>query len=107
MKPLQKQFYIYIHCRPDGEPFYVGKGQSVNRRRGRAYKFFRRENPHYNSVIVKHGKENILIYTRNCKSEKQANEHEVWMIAHLGRHDKGLGQLVNMTDGGDGTIHLV
>ena len=107
LKP-KKQFYIYVHCRPAttqhqyGEPFYVGKGHNTKRNRGRAYYFKGDGNKHYDHVVVKHGKENILIYTRNCVSEQQAHEHEVWMIAHIGRRDKGLGTLVNMTDGGDG-----
>jgi len=103
MKNTAKQFYIYVHCRPDGEPFYVGKGHSTTRSRGRAYDLApsHRKNPHHKNVVAKHGKEKILIYTHNCESEQQAHEHEVWMIAYFGRKN-----LVNGTDGGEGVSGL-
>ncbi len=88
-----KQFYIYIHCRPNGEPFYVGKGKGF-----RAYDFTHRKQ-HHKNVIAKHGKERILIYTRNCESEAQAHAHEIWMIAWC--RAQGY-RLTNMTDGGEG-----
>jgi hypothetical protein len=93
---VRKQFYIYAHCRPDGEPFYVGYSGNPQR----CYEFTaRRRNQYYVRVVAKYGKENILIYTRNCVSEQQAHEHEIWMIAWC--RVQGF-RLTNLTDGGEG-----
>jgi hypothetical protein len=89
-----KQFYIYVHCRPSGEPFYVGKGYG-----NRAHYFSYLRNKHHKHVVAKHGKENILVYTRNCKSESHAHANEKWMIAWC--RAQGF-RMTNMTDGGEG-----
>lgn len=109
MKPLQKQFYIYVHCRPatiqhpHGEPFYVGKSYSTKKLYGRGYDLApsHRRNPHHKNVVSKHGKENIIIHTHNCKSESHSHANERWMIAYFGREN-----LVNLTDGGEGVSGL-
>ena len=88
-----KQYYVYVKCRPDGKPFYVGKGHA-----GRADATKR--NPHHDNVVKKYGKENILIYKLNCQSEKQAFEYEIWMIAWCKTQGH---RLTNMTDGGEGS----
>jgi len=87
------QFYTYLHCRPDGTPFYVGKGFG-----GRAHNLTRR-NPHHRNIIVKHGKENIWVFVFPCDSEYQALSDEVRQIAQLRREGYAL---CNQTDGGDG-----
>jgi len=93
---LKKQFYIYVHCLPDGEPFYVGYSGNPNR----CYEFtLRRRNKYYIRVVAKYAKEKILVYTRNCESEAQAHEHEIWMIAWC--RAQGY-RLTNLTDGGEG-----
>jgi hypothetical protein len=90
-----KQFYVYVHCRLTGEPFYVGKGQ-----RKRAYDFKNYRNTHYKNLILKHGKENVRVFVRNCVSEQQAFEHEIWMIAWC----KAQGfRLCNYSIGGEGS----
>ena len=89
-----RNFYIYIHCRPDGEPFYIG--YSGNQRR--CHNFTQRTKYHKH-VVAKHGKENILIYTRNCHSESHAHANEKWMIAWC--RAQGY-RLTNMTAGGEG-----
>jgi len=91
-----KQFYVYLHCKPDGTPFYVGKGSG---RRAYVLNFSSRRNRGHHNIIIKHGKENILIYTRDCVSEAQAHEHEIWMIAWC--RAQGY-RLVNATNGGEG-----
>jgi hypothetical protein len=35
------QFYTYLHCKPDGTPFYVGKGS------GKRSNFMYDRNPHH------------------------------------------------------------
>ena len=91
---MDKQFYTYLHCKPNGDPFYVGKGC-----KRRAYKFNKR-NPHHSNLIKKYGVTNILIYIFNCDSEEQAFSDEIRQITQL-RKEGYL--LANKTDGGEGT----
>jgi hypothetical protein len=94
-----KKFYVYIHCKPNGDPFYVGKGNGK-----RSHDFYHgRSNWHKRVVAKIGGKEHVKIYVRNCDSEQQAHEHEIWLIAYGRVHG---WPLVNMTDGGEGTSGL-
>lgn len=93
-----KQFYVYIHKKPDGTPFYVGKGTG-----NRAYQFSKRSNWHKN-IVVKYGKENIIIEIINCFDESQAFDLEKIYIKQF----KFSGvTLVNLTDGGEGVAGLI
>lgn len=88
-----KQFYTYIHAKPDYTPFYVGKGY------GRRATYFFSRNPHHKNITKKYGEKNILIGKIECSSEEIAFELEVGLIKCL----KRMGvKLVNMTDGGEG-----
>lgn len=91
------QFYVYIHKRPDGTPFYIGKGTGK-----RAYQFCRRSEWHKN-IVAKHGKHNIIVEIINCMDEQQAFQMEKAYIKQL-RND-GV-RLVNLTDGGEGCSGL-
>jgi len=31
LKTIPSQFYVYVLCRPNGKPFYVGKGLTAER----------------------------------------------------------------------------
>jgi hypothetical protein len=98
---MRKQYYIYVHCRPSGKPFYVGySGRKV---RGYDLNSKIRENKYHANVVAKYGKENILIHIRNCDSENQAKVHEVWMIAWC--FAQGF-RMTNMTKGGEGVSGL-
>jgi len=88
------EFYTYLHCRPDGTPFYVGKGFGK-----RSHRFSQGRTAHYKNVIAKYGKENIGVFVFPCESEKQALEDEVATIAQLRREGYAL---VNLTNGGEG-----
>src|ERR1019366_7111100 len=88
------QFYTYLHCRPNGEPFYVGKGHGV-----RAKKFSKRSDYHKH-IVQKHGKENIRIFIFPCDSEQQAFADEIQTIAQLRKEGFNL---CNLTDGGEGS----
>lgn len=88
-----KIFYTYLHCKPDGTPFYVGKGFGA-----RAYNFYNR-NIYHKRIVEKYGKENIKVYVFNCDSEAQALADEVQQIAQL--RAEGY-ELCNMSSGGDG-----
>lgn len=86
-------FYAYIHARPDGTPFYIGKG------RGRRATDFVARNAHHKNITAKYGIKNILVSKHECSSEEFAFALEVGMIKCF----KRMGvTLVNMTDGGEG-----
>jgi len=93
-----KQFYVYLHCKPDGTPFYVGKGT-----KRRTLLLYRDSNKHYNNVISKYGKENIIIQVQCCMDEQEAFEQEILHIQVL--RDIGI-KLCNCTDGGEGSSGL-
>ncbi len=90
-----RQFYTYLHCTPDGAPFYVGKGNGR-----RAYRFSYR-NPFHQRIVEKHGVKNIGVFVFNCTSESEATSDEILQIAQLRRDGY---RLCNLTDGGDGAV---
>lgn len=88
-----KQFYTYVHCRPDGTPFYVGKGHGK-----RAYDFYQRKHWHKH-IVAKYGKQYIQVFILPCDSEAQAFADEIQQIAQL----RAEGYILcNITDGGEG-----
>lgn len=89
---MHKQFYVYIHKKPDGTPFYVGKGHGR-----RAYKFNGR-NPYHQSILDKY-KNQIIVEIVNCENESQAFDLEKIYVKQL--REQGY-RLANMTDGGEG-----
>jgi ribosomal protein S27E len=94
----EKQFYAYIHVKPTGVPFYVGKGHGT-----RAHKFSIR-NPHHKNVVAKYGRSNILVKKIECSNEQIAFDLEAGLIKCL----KNMGCiLVNRTNGGEGSTGLV
>lgn len=86
-------FYTYLHCRPDGTPFYVGKGS------GKRSHWFYQRTKHHNHIIAKYGIENIGVFVFPCESEEQAFVDEQHQIAQLRREG---AKLCNLTDGGEG-----
>lgn len=94
------QFYAYIHLRPDGIPFYVGKGSGE-----RAYNLLSgRSNKHHRNIVLKHGSENIIVEMMHCTSEAEAFLREELAISAL----RAAGvKLCNLTDGGEGTSGIV
>lgn len=92
---MTKQFCVYIHKKPNGDPFYIGKGLL-----SRAYDFApsRRTEWHKN-VVNKYGRQNILVQVIPCMYEKEAFELEkthIQIAREMGH------KLVNLTDGGEG-----
>jgi hypothetical protein len=85
----------YIHCKPDGTPFYVGKGTIK-----RSNKIYGRNN-HHTNVVNKYGKDKILVGYLECSTEAIAFELEVGIIKCL----KRMGTLLtNQTEGGIGGL---
>lgn len=91
-------WYVYIHVRLDtNEVFYVGIGKKKNYRRVNS-KWNR--NNFWRRVVSKTDFESYIILD-NLNSEN-AELKEIELIQFYGRRDKGLGTLVNLTDGGFG-----
>ena len=90
----QPEFYVYLHCKPDGTPFYVGKGSKK-----RARTIDRVHNPHHCHIVAKYGRENIKVELLVCESEDDAYAQEVWWIAML--RAEGF-RLCNLNAGGEG-----
>jgi len=96
-----KQFYTYLHCKPDGTPFYVGKGGG---HRGRRSHNFADRSQHHKNIVAKYGKANIRIFVFNCESEEQAFADEIQQIAQLRREGH---ELCNVADGGQGASGVI
>ena len=95
------RFYTYILYRPDGDPFYVGKGQG-NRYRACG------GNTHAMSVakqITDNG-EKIEYLLIPMETEEKAYAEEIRLITLFGRRDLGTGCLCNHSDGGEGPGNL-
>ena len=89
---------VYRHWRLDNnEVFYVGIGNKESR----AYDFHRR-NKMWKSVANKSKVESEIV-CRNI-SWDLACELECFLIEEYGRKDLGNGTLVNLTNGGEGTL---
>lgn len=93
-----KQFYVYLHLKPNGDPFYVGKGSG-----SRCFEFYKR-GKHHKSIVAKYGKRNIEVLTFMRDTEDAAFASEVCWIKAL----QCAGYLLaNKTLGGEGGCGLV
>ena len=88
---MNNHFYTYAYLREDRTPYYIGKGKGE-----RVYKKSK------NDIKPPKDKNRILLLKQNL-SEKEAFQHEKYMIAVFGRKDLGTGILHNRTDGGEGS----
>lgn len=89
--------YVYILFRPDGRPFYVGKGKG--RRVDRH--FWRSHSKHVAAIVTAAGGSLPWVKVASGLSDHTAVEFEKAFIHAIGREING-GPLVNQTDGGDG-----
>ena len=88
---------VYKHTRLDtGKIFYIGIGKNISR----AYNKNHRTN--WWKKIVKKSTYVVDILFDDIPYQ-EAIEVEKYLIKYYGRKDLGLGELVNMTDGGEGT----
>ena len=88
-------FGAYIHVKPNGLPFYVGKGRIERANRLDAS----HHNKHHNRIVQKYGRKNIGVGFISCSSEKIAFDLEIGLIKRL--KDSGV-ILANITAGGEG-----
>ena len=94
--------YVYKHTRRDtNEIFYIGIGNQDKYKR--AFSLIKRNNFWKNIVSKTEFSVEII---QDGLTWKQACEKEKELIKEIGRRDLGLGTLVNMTDGGDGTFNV-
>jgi hypothetical protein len=90
---------VYTHTRQDtGKVFYIGIGCSANYKR--AYQTVKRSE--YWTRIKKKAGLKVAVIIDNI-TWKEAESIERYLISKFGREQQGIGQLCNMTDGGDGT----
>ena len=84
---------VYIHSKPDGTPFYVGKGNKY-----RMGEFYGRSDWH-KKIVKKYGKLNIVKNHIECSSDEVAYDLERGLIKLF----KSNGyNLCNLSDGGEG-----
>ena len=87
-------FGAYIHSRPDGTPFYIGKGTKKRMR-----DFYTGRSLWHKNITKKYGKDKIHTNFIECSSEKIACELEIGLIKTF-RNNGYL--LCNITNGGEG-----
>jgi len=97
--------FVYIHRRKDIQNpflniFYIGIG--INKRR--PYVKYGR-GTYWNRIVDKFGYQIEITHNNICWEE--ACVIEKYLISFYGRHDLGLGNLANMTDGGDGAVNYI
>lgn len=86
-------YVVYKHLKPNGEVFYIGMGRPY-----RPYYKYNRTS-FWNNIVKKYGY-SVEIVKENLDLES-AIKLEKFLIRFYGRKDLGLGNLCNMTDGGD------
>ena len=93
-------FYVYMYMDQDNIPFYVGKG---NRSRFCISGHLSNRQSFLEYKIKKIGVDNVKVhFLHKNLAETEAFSWEKYWIKYFGRRDNGTGQLVNLTDGGEG-----
>ncbi len=94
-----KRFYVYVLARPDGRPFYVGKGQGnrIYKHEIQAHGRCRCNKCNIIRKIWRNGGEVQRYKVLETSDEREAFEFERELIALYGREN-----LCNLTDGGEG-----
>ena len=94
---MENNKVVYIHRKATNrEVFYVGMGNPK-----RPYHKAKLERSEFwHRIVEKHGYSVEVI--RKGLTKRQAFDIEMDLIELIGRRDKGLGTLVNLSDGGDG-----
>jgi hypothetical protein len=91
---------VYIHRRKDtNEIFYVGIGKKEYRASSKS-----RDNPYWHHIVKKYGYTIEIIFKDLSWEEACIKEKE--LIIKYGRKNLNTGTLVNLTDGGEGTLNV-
>lgn len=106
------RYYVYLLCRPSGEPFYVGCGKAQLRGRQRLA-FHEGEaksgvsSHKCNAIREIWRADGAVSYVIDSwhDTETLMFSREIELISEIGRADKGRGPLANWSDGGDGLIN--
>ncbi len=100
-----KLYYLYRHVRLDkDQPFYIGFGKKRSRKNyhidiySRAFDTIQRSN--FWKRIINKTKYEVEIIMES-EDKEFIKQKEIEFIKLYGRRNKGLGPLVNLTDGGD------
>ena len=91
--------YVYRHIRIDlNEPFYIGIGKTI-------YRPFdvKNRSKYWNNIVSKTDYRVEILF--DDLTYEQAKEKEKEFILLYGRKDLSTGTLVNMTDGGEGSVN--
>ncbi len=107
---LNCNFYIYRHIRPDtNEVFYIGKGNNLDKKKSKYRRAFEtlKRNDFWIKVYNKNNQKISVDILFECESEQVVNEKEIEFISLYGRRDLGKGSLVNLTNGGDGSLGYI
>ena len=104
----RKSHYVYILHRPNGEPFYVGKGYGSRIFMHQVEATGTSRKSHKLNIlrsIQKGG--GTVAYSIHGAFEQHAEAliAERDLINRIGRYDLGRGPLANQTDGGEGTLN--
>ena len=104
MNSIPRTFYVYILARPDGAPFYVGKGTGdrIYEHDKEARKGHRCHKCNMIRKIWKSGNQVQRYIVFETQDESEAFAHERQLIALYGRET-----LTNLTDGGEGIAGFV
>lgn len=88
--PTPVGFYAYLWLRPDGTPYYAGKGKDSRAFIHEGHRFAPPLHPNHIRIFL-------------LPTEAAAFAFERMLIQLFGRKDVGTGCLRNFTDGGEGT----
>jgi hypothetical protein len=92
---------VYQHRRLDtNEIFYIGIGKTIARSKSK-----KSRNRYWHHIVDKVGYDIEILH--NNITWDDACELEMTYIKQYGRQDLGTGILVNMTDGGDGSVNVI
>ena len=106
-----KKHYVYLYRSPvDGTPIYVGKGWG---KRAWSHLAFAKNDPdkhrnkYFSRKLSKWLREGFNIQPEiiaEFDTHEEALDKEAQLIAEFGRINRGNGTLLNLTDGGEGTV---
>ena len=104
----ERSYFVYLHRRPDKNVvFYVGRGKKYTRCSPtfRAYDE-RRRSAQWKSIVARNNGIFHVEIVCWCDSLEEVLQKEREYIRRFGKQIDGTGTLINLTDGGDGSLGL-